>query len=80
MKVNKGKRDIRIGEKKKKRNLEQNVKDVETYVTVNNDGIYEFFAIMFFFHVAQFLKLLPVSSVQCECCIIASYFVELFLK
>ncbi|KAI5388655.1 uncharacterized protein LOC127106736 isoform X1 [Lathyrus oleraceus] len=37
MKVNKGKRDIRTGEKKKKRNLEQNVKDVETYVTVNND-------------------------------------------
>lgn len=38
MKVIKGKTDIQIEEKKKKRNKEQNV-DVETHATVNNDGI-----------------------------------------
>ncbi|KEH29781.1 ribosomal RNA-processing protein [Medicago truncatula] len=35
-KVSKGKKVIRIGEKKKKSNMEQNA-DVETHVTVNND-------------------------------------------
>ncbi|XP_058723081.1 uncharacterized protein LOC131594894 isoform X2 [Vicia villosa] len=37
MKLSKGKKEKRIGEKKKRRNIEQNVDDVETYVTVNND-------------------------------------------
>ncbi|KAL5056300.1 hypothetical protein RYX36_036982 [Vicia faba] len=37
MKLSKGKKEMRIGEKKKNRNLEQKVDDVETYVTVNND-------------------------------------------
>jgi len=39
MKLSKGKKGIRIGEKKKKKSkVEQNA-DVETHVTVNNDGI-----------------------------------------
>jgi len=38
MKVSKGKKGIRTGEKKKKSKVEQNA-DVETHVTVNNDGI-----------------------------------------
>ncbi|XP_058729670.1 uncharacterized protein LOC131601794 isoform X1 [Vicia villosa] len=37
MKLSKVKKEKRIGEKKKKRNMEQNVDDVETHVAVNND-------------------------------------------
>lgn len=37
MKVSKGKKGVRTGEKKKKINIEQNADDVETHVTVNND-------------------------------------------
>lgn len=39
MKVSKGKKGVRTGEKKKKINIEQNADDVETHVTVNNDGM-----------------------------------------
>lgn len=38
MRVSKEKRDIQTGEKKKKRNREENI-DAEAHVTVNNKGI-----------------------------------------
>jgi hypothetical protein len=39
MKVSKGEKGIRTGEKKKKINIEQNADDVETHVKMNNNGM-----------------------------------------
>lgn len=60
MKLSKGKKEKRIGEKKKKRNIEQNVDDVETYVAVNDDGIINFLLLLllFFFYFSYFVELL----------------------